>query len=171
MPLILHERVSAKLRAVRNHRVACLGRNSFNGGTVLGSPASAQGFALSKLHHRSELRIAVIAAIALMIAQVGAMAHAYTHVPGMRSPTALQSSPGSHDYCSDCLAYAPLLLVAGTPRRRPSSRRRAAAWCCMWLAAHWSITTLTSPFVLAPLPSRTSFPVVLGRGTPRCVHA
>jgi len=59
-----------------------------------------------------------------MFAQLGAMAHAYTHVPGMhvpsmRSASVHQSTPDNHDYCSDCLAYSPLLSVAGTPTALP----------------------------------------------------
>lgn len=79
---------------------------------------------MSRLQHRSQRRIAIITAIALMFAQLGAMAHAYTHVPGMhvpsmRSASVHQSTPDNHDYCSDCLAYSPLLSVAGTPTALP----------------------------------------------------
>jgi hypothetical protein len=64
------------------------------------------------LKHRLKLRFAVIAALALVIAQFGAMAHAYTHVPETRA-VSQQASPNVHDLCSDCLNFAPLLAAAG----------------------------------------------------------
>jgi hypothetical protein len=70
------------------------------------------------LKHRLQLRFAVIAALALVIAQIGAMAHAYTHVPQTRA-AAQQTSPGVHDFCSDCLNFAPLLAAAGAPAALP----------------------------------------------------
>jgi hypothetical protein len=70
---------------------------------------------LKKLQPRFELRVAVIAAVALLIAQFGAMAHAYSHDPTMGSASTQQSNPGSHDFCGDCLNFAPLLSAAGTP--------------------------------------------------------
>jgi hypothetical protein len=68
---------------------------------------------LPRLKHHLKLRFAVIAAIALVIAQLGAMAHAYTHVPETRAVSAQQTTPGVHDYCNDCLNFAPLLAGAG----------------------------------------------------------
>jgi hypothetical protein len=73
---------------------------------------------LSNLPRRFELRFAAITAIALLIAQLGAMAHAYSHVPDIRPAAALQSG-GAHDFCSDCLSFAPLLSAAGTPAALP----------------------------------------------------
>jgi hypothetical protein len=70
---------------------------------------------LIKLQHRLDIRIALIAAVALLIAQTGAMAHAYSHVPALQSTSQHQSGQDSHDLCSDCLAFAPLLSAAGTP--------------------------------------------------------
>jgi hypothetical protein len=75
---------------------------------------------LVKLQHRFEVRIALIMAVALLIAQIGAMAHAYSHVPALQPTSAHQSSQGSHDLCSDCLAFAPLLSAAGTPAALPA---------------------------------------------------
>jgi hypothetical protein len=72
---------------------------------------------LSTLSRRFELRFAVIAAIALLIAQFGAMAHAYSHVSDLSPASTLQSS--GHDFCSDCLSFAPLLSAAGTPAALP----------------------------------------------------
>ena len=81
--------------------------------------AFPQGIALAKLLHRFELRVAVITAVALLIAQLGAMTHAYSHTPD-RTPASTQTSaPGTHDFCSDCLSFAPLLAAAGTPAALP----------------------------------------------------
>jgi hypothetical protein len=74
---------------------------------------------LMKLTHRLRIRWAAIAAVALLIAQVGAMAHAYSHVPQTRSVSAQQPLPGIHDFCSDCLNFAPLLSAAGSPAALP----------------------------------------------------
>jgi hypothetical protein len=71
------------------------------------------------LSHRFDLRVAVITAVALLIAQFGAMAHAYSHGPALKGAPTHQSNPGSHDYCSDCLNFAPLLSPAGTPAALP----------------------------------------------------
>jgi len=73
---------------------------------------------LSIFPRRFELRFAVITAIALLIAQFGAMAHAYSHVADLSPASTLQSS-GSHDFCSDCLSFAPLLSAAGAPAALP----------------------------------------------------
>jgi hypothetical protein len=73
---------------------------------------------LSNLPRRFELRFVAITAIALLIAQLGAMAHAYSHVPDIRPAAALQSS-GAYDFCSDCLSFAPLLSAAGAPAALP----------------------------------------------------
>ena len=40
-----------------------------------------QVFVLPRPTHRLEFRVALIAALALIFAQLGAMAHAYSHVP------------------------------------------------------------------------------------------
>jgi hypothetical protein len=80
------------------------------------------------LKHRLKLRFALIAAMALVIAQLGAMAHAYTHVPETRAVSAQQTSPGVHDYCSDCLNFAPLLGAAGAPAVLPFALPQG---CCV----------------------------------------
>jgi hypothetical protein len=71
-----------------------------------------------KLMNRLQIRWAAIAALALLIAQMGAMAHAYSHVPQARSVSAQQPIPG-HDFCGDCLNFAPLLAAAGAPTALP----------------------------------------------------
>jgi hypothetical protein len=70
---------------------------------------------LLKSSRRVEFRIAVIAGLALFIAQLGAIAHAYTHQPA----TAYQQTTKSHDLCGDCLNFAPSLTPAGTPTAAP----------------------------------------------------
>jgi len=74
---------------------------------------------LAKLQHRFEFRVALIMSVALLIAQVGAMAHAYSHIPGAVPGSTHQSGPGSHETCNDCLAFAPLLSAAGAPAALP----------------------------------------------------
>ena len=52
-------------------------------------------------------------AMALLIAQFGAQAHAYSH---LRADSAATDQLDSHGkLCSDCLAFAPLLATAGSP--------------------------------------------------------
>jgi hypothetical protein len=75
--------------------------------------------ALRKFLHRFELRLAVMAAVALLIAQLGAMSHAYSHDAAIDSPTTHQTGASSHDPCNDCLAYAPLLAAAGASGALP----------------------------------------------------
>jgi hypothetical protein len=67
-----------------------------------------------------EFRIAALAALALFIAQLGAIAHAYTHQPSSQSST-YQQTQTSHEVCGDCLNFAPLLATAGTPATLPFS--------------------------------------------------
>jgi hypothetical protein len=80
------------------------------------------------LKHRLRLRFAVIAALALVIAQLGAMAHAYTHVPETRAAAAQHTTSGVHDFCNDCLNFAPLLAAAGAPAAVPFALPQG---CCV----------------------------------------
>jgi hypothetical protein len=75
---------------------------------------------LSLLKRRFELRFAAIIAIAVLIAQLGAVAHAYAHVTDVQPTSTYQANTGSHDFCSDCLNFAPLLSAAGAPAVLPS---------------------------------------------------
>jgi hypothetical protein len=59
------------------------------------------------------MRVAVIAAFALLIAQLGAMTHTYAHSLDGTVSGAKQSLPGSRDLCADCLNFAPLLAPSG----------------------------------------------------------
>jgi len=59
------------------------------------------------------LRLALLVAAALLIAQFGAQAHAYSHLRAHPAPTSQPDvRTGS---CSDCLSFAPLLGTAGHP--------------------------------------------------------
>lgn len=74
---------------------------------------------MRKLLHRFELRIAILAALALLLAQLGAMSHAYSHDAAVGSAARHQSA-AIHDVCSDCVAHAPLLAPAGGLGALPS---------------------------------------------------
>lgn len=74
---------------------------------------------MRKFLHRCELRLAVMAALALLIAQLGATSHAYAHDVVARASAALHGGAGAHNPCNDCLAYAPLLSAAGAPAALP----------------------------------------------------
>jgi hypothetical protein len=74
-----------------------------------------------KRSHRAEFRIVALAALAFFIAQLGAIAHAYTHGPGTAQTSAYQQKQNSHEICGDCLNFAPLLAPAGTPAALPFS--------------------------------------------------
>jgi hypothetical protein len=73
---------------------------------------------LFKRSHRVEFRITALAVLAFFIAQMGAIAHAYTHQPSTQTTT--QHSQ-NHELCGDCLNFAPLLATAGTPAALPFS--------------------------------------------------
>jgi hypothetical protein len=65
------------------------------------------------LSNRTRLRLALVIATALLIAQFGAQAHAYSHV---HASSAASEQLDSHDrLCTQCLAFAPLLATAGAP--------------------------------------------------------
>ena len=74
------------------------------------------------LHHL-ELRVAILAAVALLIAQLGAVSHAYSHAAAGFPSTHLTGA-NSHDFCNDCVAYAPLLAPGGTGNPLPSVDRQ-----------------------------------------------
>lgn len=70
---------------------------------------------LIRLRRPRALRVALIAALALLIAQIGAVRHVYAHGAEGGTVAALkQQLPGVHELCGDCLNYAPLLATAGT---------------------------------------------------------
>ena len=70
--------------------------------------------------HRFESRIAVLAALALLFAQLGALSHAYSHDAAVASTASThRTGAAGHDPCNECLAYAPLLCAAGAPAALP----------------------------------------------------
>jgi hypothetical protein len=74
---------------------------------------------LRRLHHGQQFRIVLIAALALFFAQIGAMSHAYSHAPELGADSSQQAKLGIHDFCKDCLNFAPLLSAAGAPTSLP----------------------------------------------------
>jgi hypothetical protein len=70
---------------------------------------------LANVRQRIDFRIALIAATALLLAQLGAMTHAYSHVPQLSQASYAPSQPTSHEVCAECLNFAPLLSAAGAP--------------------------------------------------------
>jgi hypothetical protein len=77
--------------------------------------------------HRLEFRVALIAALALIFAQLGAMTHAYSHTPEKSLVASQQANPGIHDFCKDCLNFAPLLSAAGAPVPLPLALAQACS--------------------------------------------
>jgi len=82
---------------------------------------------LPRLKKRLEFRVALLAALALIFAQLGAMAHAYSHAPEKPPVSSQQSNQGIHDFCKDCLNFAPLLSAAGTPATLPFALPQACS--------------------------------------------
>jgi hypothetical protein len=68
---------------------------------------------LNSLSHKVNLRIALLTALALLIAQLGAQAHAYSHLRAGSHTAEQQDLHGGQ--CYDCLSFAPLLASAGGP--------------------------------------------------------
>lgn len=68
---------------------------------------------MNSLSHKVNLRVALLTALALLIAQLGAQAHAYSHLCAT-SHTAEQQDFHTGQ-CFDCLSFAPLLASAGAP--------------------------------------------------------
>lgn len=52
-------------------------------------------------------------ALALLIAQVGALAHGYTHLRGRTDPVGVGTTVGQ--ICAECLSFTPLLAAVGAP--------------------------------------------------------
>jgi hypothetical protein len=67
-----------------------------------------------------------MAALALIFAQLGAMTHAYSHTPE-KPPLSSQTNLGIHDFCKDCLNFAPLLSAAGAPASLPFALPQACS--------------------------------------------
>jgi hypothetical protein len=78
---------------------------------------------LPKLPLKSRLRLVLVLSGALLFAQLGAQAHAYSHLRATAAASSHaaggQASGGQQDTraraCSDCLAFAPLLSTTSSP--------------------------------------------------------
>ena len=57
-----------------------------------------------------KLLLYVLLSLALLTAQVGALAHSYSHVRAAGDPAGLAGASGS--LCGQCLSFAPLLATA-----------------------------------------------------------
>jgi len=66
---------------------------------------------LQILSKTANLRLALFMALALLFAQLGAQAHAYSHLRADSHASDQLYDHGS--VCADCLAFAPLLATAG----------------------------------------------------------
>jgi hypothetical protein len=73
---------------------------------------------LRELPHRFQFRLALLALVALAVAQLGATTHAYSH--DAAASTTHRAVPSSHNPCNDCLAYAPLLSSGAAPGPLPT---------------------------------------------------
>ena len=94
---------------------------------VIRSLSQLSGSVLPRLNKRIEFRVALIAALALFFAQLGAMAHAYSHTPEKPPVSSQQGNLGIHDFCKDCLNFAPLLSAAGAPAILPFALPQACS--------------------------------------------
>jgi hypothetical protein len=63
------------------------------------------------LTRKSEFRLALLLALALLCAQFAAQAHSYSHLQAGTDTTFRLDAKGQ--LCADCLAFAPLLAAAG----------------------------------------------------------
>ena len=75
--------------------------------------SSNESRSLKRLSKTANLRVALMIAMALLVAQFGAQAHAYSHIHAGSVSTDQLDSHGR--LCSQCLSFAPLLSTAGTP--------------------------------------------------------
>jgi hypothetical protein len=100
---------------------------------------------LALLQRKFGRRGVFLALVMLLVAQFGAQLHTYAHRDAGAPDTACQTMLASHGACSDCLAFTPLLLTAGTPARWPHlcGQARASA------PAHFCGTPVDQPSILA----------------------
>lgn len=68
---------------------------------------------MKKFPHSCPFGAAILAVIVLLLAQMGAMNHAYSHVP-QATASVHATQPAAHTLCDDCVSFAPVLAVAGT---------------------------------------------------------
>ncbi len=89
-------------------------------GDVLGSALAATRMSrLSPPPRSFALRIALYTAVAVVLAQLGALGHLYAHDAPPRAAAEL-SLPAGHATCADCLGFAPLLFAAGALAALPA---------------------------------------------------
>ncbi len=80
---------------------------------MLGSLPHASGSELKRIAHNPSFALAVFAAIALVLSQLGAMNHAYSHVP-QAAASVQDLNPAAHAICDECLSFAPVLSSSGS---------------------------------------------------------
>jgi hypothetical protein len=76
---------------------------------------------LFKQSHR--IRIVGLVALAFLVAQMGAIAHAYTHKPSTPEGSAYQQGANSHEFCGDCLNFSLQHSRSAPPAPAPASFR------------------------------------------------
>ena len=84
---------------------------------MIASKASRQVCALTKLNRKVARRVALVTSLALLFAQYGALAHAYSHLHSSSNSTYVLDAHGKQ--CAECLTFAPLLAAAGAPASEP----------------------------------------------------
>src|SRR5213082_4038558 len=72
-------------------------------------------------------RLGELLALALLIAQTGAVMHEYVHLSASRES---RGAPASSQSCPDCLAYAPVLAAAGGTGHSPTFARARVGKTC-----------------------------------------
>jgi hypothetical protein len=79
------------------------------------------------------MRVALLAVMGLLIAQFGAMSHAYSHDAGAAAAASHRSGSPSHDPCGDCLGFAALLSPGAAPCALPFTlpQGRSATACVL----------------------------------------
>ena len=98
---------------------------------------------LTKLLHHFGRRITLITAAALLLAQIGAMTHAYSHDAASaqssthRIAAGIGAGAGGHEFCNDCLTFAPLLSAGGAPDQLPFAEPQGRS-----VAVHAALTSL-----------------------------
>jgi hypothetical protein len=92
-----------------------------SGASILYLRRIDQGLMSFKRSRSFEFRIAAVAVLALCVTQLGAIAHAYTHQPASAKASAYRQVSNSHEFCGECLSFAPLLATAGAPAALPFS--------------------------------------------------
>ena len=66
------------------------------------------------------VRLGELVALALLVAQTGAVMHQYVHLGASGES---RGAPASSQSCPDCLAYAPVLAAAGGTSHSPAFAR------------------------------------------------